>query len=80
MSTMQEISAEYRMAAVKIKMKIKQLEADGAPPQEINKYRIILQQLRDSSQLLSGYYDTPRVSENAAIGWSAGKKVHYDDK
>lgn len=23
--------------------------------------------------LLSGYYDVPRFSENAAVGWKAGK-------
>ena len=32
MSTMAEMALEYRMAAVKIKLKIKQLKEEGAPP------------------------------------------------
>ena len=67
MSTMAEMAQEYRMAAVKIKLKIKQ------PPNEIQAYQVVLAQLRDTSRLLSGYYDVPRFSENAAVGWKAGK-------
>lgn len=73
MSTMAEMALEYRMAAVKIKLKIKQLKEEGAPPNEIQAYRVVLAQLRDTSRLLSGYYDVPRFSENAAVGWKAGK-------
>ena len=35
LSTMAEMALEYRMAAVKIKLKIKQLKEEGAPPNEI---------------------------------------------
>lgn len=78
MSTMAEMAQEYRMAAVKIKLKIKQLKIkqlkeEGAPPNEIQAYQVVLAQLRDTSRLLSGYYDVPRFSENAAVGWKAGK-------
>lgn len=72
MSTMAEMALEYRMAAVKIKLKIKQLKEEGAPPNEIQAYQVVLAQLRDTSRLLSGYYDA-RFSENAAVGWKAGK-------
>lgn len=73
MSTMAEMALEYRMAAVKIKLKIKQLKEEGAPPNEIQAYQVVLAQLRDTSRLLSGYYKVPRFSENAAVGWKAGK-------
>lgn len=72
---MAEMALEYRMAAVKIKLKIKQLKEEGAPPNEIQAYQVVLAQLRDTAQLLSGYYDTPRHSQNAAIGWRSPKKI-----
>lgn len=72
---MAEMALEYRMAAVKIKLKIKQLKEEGAPPNEIQAYQVVLAQLRDTVQLLSGYYDTPRHSVNAAIGWRSPKKI-----
>lgn len=73
MSTLPEMATEYRLAAVKISMKIKQLKEEGAPPNEFQAYQVVLAQLRDTSRLLSGYYDVPRFSENAAVGWKAGK-------
>lgn len=73
MSTMAEMALEYRMAAVKIKLKIKRLKDEGAPPDEIQAYKDVLRQLRDTSRLLSGYYDVPRFSADAAVGWKAGK-------
>ncbi len=72
---MAEMALEYRMAAVKIKLKIKQLKEEGAPPNEIARYYAVLAQIRDTAQLLSGYYDTPRHSVNAAIGWRSPKKI-----
>ena len=48
MSTMAEMAQEYRMAAVKIKLKIKQLKEEGAPPNEIQAYQVVLAQLRDT--------------------------------
>ena len=73
MSTMAEMAKEYREAAIKIRMKIARLKEEGAPPNEIQAYQVILAQLRDTSRLLSGYYEVPRFSENAAVGWKAGK-------
>ena len=49
------MALEYRMAAVKIKLKLKQLKEEGAPPNEIQAYQVVLAQLRDTSRLLSGY-------------------------
>lgn len=73
MSTMEEMAAEYRLAAAKMRVQIQRMEEAGAPYQDIVKCRETLQQLRDTSRLLSGYYDTPRFSQNAAVGWHAGK-------
>lgn len=75
MSTMAEMALEYRMAAAKISMGIERLKAEGAPTYEINRYYAVLTQIRDTAQLLSGYYDTPRHSENAAINWRSPKKT-----
>lgn len=69
--TMKEMAAEYRLAAAKIRMQIKRMEKEGAPPGEINQYRYILTELRDTANLLSAYYDAPRVSRNAAVNWWA---------
>ena len=73
MSTMTEMALEYRMAAVKIKLKIKQLKKEDASLEEVNQYKYILAQIRDIVRLLDGYYDVPRYSEDAAVGWKAGK-------
>lgn len=75
MSTMAEMALEYRMAAAKISMEIERLKAEGAPAYEIARYYAVLAQIRDTAQLLSGYYDTPRHSVNAAIGWRSPKKI-----
>lgn len=71
MSTMKEMAQEYHMAAAKIKMKIKCMEENGVPEGKIRTYRNVLRQMRDTARLLSGYYDTPRQSEDAAIGWKS---------
>ncbi len=73
MSTMAEMALEYRMAAVKIKLKLKQLKEEDASLEEVNHYKYILAQIRDTVRLLDGYYDVPRYSEDAAVGWKAGK-------
>lgn len=75
MKTLKEMAAEYRLAAVKMRIQIRRMEEQGASPQDIKQCRYILAELRDTSRLLSGYYDAPRVSRNAAVGWHAGKKV-----
>ena len=74
MSELKEMAAEYRLAAAKMRIQIQRMQEAGAPQSQINEYRSVLQELRDTARLLSGYYDTPRFSSNAAVGWHAGKK------
>lgn len=74
MSKLKEMAAEYRLAAAKMRLQIRRMEEAGAPHQDIVECKETLQQLRDTSRLLSGYYDAPRCSQNAAVGWYAGKK------
>lgn len=71
--TMKEMAVEYRMAAVKMRMQIKRMEEEGAPPYDINQCRKVLQELRDTSRLLSSYYETPRFPPFAAVSWHAPK-------
>lgn len=73
MSTMAEMALEYRMAAVKIKLKIKQLKEEGAPPNEIQAYQVVLAQLRDTSRLLSGLLRCPTLLRKRSGGVKAGK-------
>ena len=47
--------------------------AEMAQEYRMAAYQVVLAQLRDTSRLLSGYYDVPRFSENVAVGWKAGK-------
>lgn len=74
MSELKEMAAEYRLAAAKMRIQIQRMQEAGAPQSQINECRMALHELRDTSRLLSGYYDTPRVSSNAAVRWYAGKK------
>lgn len=78
MSELKEMAAEYRLAAAKMRLQIRRMEERGAPPQDINQCRYILSELRDTSALLSGYYDIPRFSQNTVIGWRAGKRLSSD--
>ena len=68
-----ELLNAYNKEVNDAQQEIKQLKEEGAPQNEIQAYQVVLAQLRDTSRLLSGYYDVPRFSENAAVGWKAGK-------
>lgn len=72
MSTLKEMAAEYRESAAKVRLYMARLRADpDADPREMELCKQILRELRDTSRLLSGYYDITRTSQNAAIGWKA---------
>lgn len=71
MSTMKEMAVEYRLAAAKMRLQIQRKKESGAPTQDITTCNVMLQELRDTYRLLGSYYDAPRVSPNAAIGWYA---------
>jgi len=68
---MKEMAAEYRIAAAKLALRIKEKKAQGALPTEIHSLQETLQDIRDTQRLLDGYYDIPRTSRNAAVGWKA---------
>lgn len=71
MATMEEMSAEYRVAAAKLAMRLREKKASGAPPPEINSLKEALQDIREIQRLLDGYYEVPRTSQFAAVGWKA---------
>lgn len=71
MATMKEMAAEYRIAAAKLALRIKEKKAMGAPPSEINALKDALQDVREAQRLLDGYYEIPRTSKDAAVGWKA---------
>lgn len=73
MSTMAEMALEYRMAAVKIKLKIKQLKEEGAPPNEIQAYQVVLAQLRDTSRAAVGLLRCPTLLRKRSGGVEGGK-------
>lgn len=71
MATMKEMAAEYRVAAAKLALRIKEKKADGASPMEIKPLKEALRDIREIQRLLDGYYDVPRTSQFAAVGWKA---------
>lgn len=71
MATMKEMAAEYRVAAAKLALRIKEKKADGASPMEIKSLKEALRDIREIQRLLDGYYDVPRTSQFAAVGWKA---------
>lgn len=78
MSTLKEMAVEYREAAAKMRVFIKRREEQGADDWELKQHREVLRQLRDTSRLLSGYYDVQRYSINAAVGWLVGRAPSND--
>lgn len=72
MSTLKEMAVEYRKSAAQVRVYMARLKEDpDADPKEIELCRKILRELRDTARLLSVYYDIPRTSQNAAVGWKA---------
>lgn len=71
MATMKEMAVEYRIAAAKLSLRIKEKKATGAPPEVINSLTSTLRDIREIQRLLDGYYDIPRTCSDAAVGWKA---------
>lgn len=71
MATMKEMAAEYRVAAAKLALRIKEKKAAGAAPMEIKSLKEALRDIREIQRLLDGYYGVPRTSQFAAVGWKA---------
>lgn len=71
MATMKEMAVEYRIAAAKVSLRLKKKTAMGAPLEETNSLKSALRDIRDIQRLLDSYYDVPRTSKDAAVGWKA---------
>lgn len=67
------MAAEYRLSAAKLAMKIAEKKAAGAAPAELRPLQEALGDIRETQRLLDGYYDVPRSSSIAAVGWRARK-------
>lgn len=78
MATMKEMAAEYRVAAAKLSLRIKEKKPMGAPLEEINSLMGTLRDIREIQRLLDGYYDIPRTCADAAVGWTA-RRTNDDD-
>lgn len=77
--TMKEMAVEYRLAASRLSMKIKQMKNDGAPELEIRELRTALRDIRSSERVLASYYDAPRPETGgAAVGWVASRVQNWD--
>lgn len=71
MSTMREMAREYRLAAVKLAMRIQEKQAAGANEQELRQLRVTLRDIREIQRTLDGYYDIPRPERITAVGWKS---------
>lgn len=60
MATMQEMAAEYRIAAARLAMRIKEKRAAGADPKVIRELYQALRDIREAQRVLDGYYDVSR--------------------
>ena len=77
MSTLKEMAQEYRAAAAKLAMRIKEKRDAGAPEAEIRSLSAALQDIRAAQRELDGYYTVPR-SDITSAGWKA-RGVTKDD-
>ncbi len=71
MATLKEMAAEYRIAAAKLALQIKEKKTMDTLPEEISSLKKALRDIREIQRLLDGYYDIPRISKDAAVGWTA---------
>lgn len=79
MSTLKEMSAEYREAAAKLTLAIKRHEVAGdLSKAEMNRLLHIRSEIREVSYLLSGYYDTPRPESGITLQGLRPRKTRDD--
>lgn len=71
MPTMREMAGEYRLAAAKLAMRIQEERAAGASQARLAALAGALRDIRETQRLLDGYYEAPRSSSLAAVGWKA---------
>ncbi len=69
---MRELSVQYRLAAARLAMRIRELESSGdAEPWRLQTLKSMLADTRAVQRALSGYYDLPRPEGFTAAGWKA---------
>lgn len=73
MASMKELVREYREASARLAMRIAEKKAAGASPAELRPLQEALKDVRAVQRLMDGYYDIPRSSDIAAVGWRARK-------
>ena len=78
MATMQEMAAEYRMAAARLAMRIKEKRATGADPKVIRELYQALRDIREAQRVLDGYYDIPRPEGQYTLSGLKARKGKYD--
>lgn len=78
MSTMKEMAKEYRVAAAKIALRLKECEAAGAEENVLQSLRASLRNIRESQRLLDSYYEVPREESITLSGFIARKGYEHD--
>ncbi len=68
---MREMAGEYRLAAAKLAMQIREERSAGASQARLAALAGALRDIRETQRLLDGYYEVPRSSPLAAVGWKA---------
>ena len=74
---MREMAGEYRLAAAKLAIRIQVERAAGASRARLTALAGALRDIRETQRLLDGYYEAPRSSPLAAVGWKARRT--WDD-
>ena len=79
MSTLKEMAYEYKTAAAKLAMSIKQHETAGdLTSEEMKSLRQALKDTREVAHLLSGYYDVPRPDSGITLLGLKARRTHDD--
>lgn len=79
MAALKDLAPEYRRAAAKLAMWLKEKEQSGdLTKEERVSVRQALDGIREVSRLLDGYYTTPRPYGISAVGWK-GWVIDPDD-
>jgi len=58
--SMKEMATEYRLAAARLAIRIKEKKAAGADPKLLHDLYQALRDIREAQRILDGYYDVPR--------------------
>ncbi len=80
MAPLTELAADYRRAAAKLAIRIKEKEDAGELSGDARRsLREALNGIREVQRLLDSYYEAPRKEGISAAGWIAKKDKYEDD-